>query len=160
MGLLFCFLGAISFGLLGCASKGAERSNCNASGFVVSVCGWATLMMLIRSALLKSGSHMPLKAIAVAVACGVCAAVAYLAFQNVHPNRQGDRRLVDDESLGRRPGCRFDLEISREVDNPKGRGVFAGVGVDLFHVLGSEDRGACGGKLPPERRLSTQCGFC
>ena len=81
MGLLFCFLGAISFGLLGCASKGAERSNCNASGFVVSVCGWATLMMLIRSALLKSGSHMPLKAIAVAVACGVCAAVAYLAFQ-------------------------------------------------------------------------------
>ena len=81
MGLLFCFLGAISFGLLACVSKGAERRNSNASGFVVSAFGWAALMMLIRSALLKSGSHMPSGAIAVAVACGVCAAVAYLAFQ-------------------------------------------------------------------------------
>jgi drug/metabolite transporter (DMT)-like permease len=81
MGLLFCFLGAISFGLLACVSKGAERRNANASGLVIAVCGWAALIMLIRSALLKSGPHMPPKAIAVAVACGVCAAVAYLAFQ-------------------------------------------------------------------------------
>jgi drug/metabolite transporter (DMT)-like permease len=81
MGLLFCFLGAISFGLLACVSKGAERKNSNASGFVVSVCGWAALAMLIRSAFIKSGYHLPSNAIAVAVVCGVCAAVAYLAFQ-------------------------------------------------------------------------------
>src|SRR5437870_5815486 len=37
-------------------------------------------MMLIRSACLTSGPHIP-KAIVVAVACGICAAVAYLAFQ-------------------------------------------------------------------------------
>ena len=81
MGLLFSFLGAISFGLLACVSKGAERKNTNASGFVVSLFGWAALMMLIRTALLKSMPPMPSKVIVAAVACGVCAAVAYLAFQ-------------------------------------------------------------------------------
>ncbi len=81
MGLLFCFLGAISFGLLACVSKGAERNNSNASGFVVSAFGWATLIMLTRSAFLKPGSSMPPRAIVVAIACGICAAVAYLAFQ-------------------------------------------------------------------------------
>ena len=81
MGLLFCFLGALSFGLLACVAKEAERRNSNASGFVVSSFAWGALMMLFRSILLKSGPHIPSKAVAVAVACGVCAAVGFLAFQ-------------------------------------------------------------------------------
>ena len=81
MGLLFCFLGALSFGLLACVSKMAERRNTNASGLVVSAFGWATLIMLIRTASLTSGGRVPTKVIIVAVAFGICAAVAYLAFQ-------------------------------------------------------------------------------
>ena len=81
-GLLFCFLGALSFGLLGCASKLAERRNCRASLLVVYVFAWATLVMLARSAGLLSPFSLPLKAVAVAIVCGACAAVAYYAFQS------------------------------------------------------------------------------
>ena len=81
MGLLFCFLGAVAFGLLACVSKVAEQRGCAASGLVVSVFGWATVVMLLRTAALHSGFQMPAKAGAIAVACGICAAVAYLAFQ-------------------------------------------------------------------------------
>lgn len=81
-GLLFCFLGALSFGLLGCASKLAERRNCQASLLVVYVFAWATLVMLVRSAGLPSPLSLPFKAAVVAIVCGVCAAVAYYAFQS------------------------------------------------------------------------------
>ena len=47
-GILICLLGTLSFGLLGCASKGAERKNCQASALVVMVYVWATLVMMIR----------------------------------------------------------------------------------------------------------------
>jgi multidrug transporter EmrE-like cation transporter len=47
---------------------------------VVLLCGWATLVMLVRSAGLPSPLSLPLKAAAVAVACGICGAVAYYAF--------------------------------------------------------------------------------
>ena len=80
-GLTFCFLGALSFGLLGCASKFAERRNCQASVLVVFLCGWAMLVMLVRSAGLPSPLSLPMKAVAVAVICGICAAVAYFCFQ-------------------------------------------------------------------------------
>lgn len=80
-GLLFCFLGTLSFGLLGCASKSAERRNCQASVLVVLVFGWATLAMLAWSAILHASLSLPLRAFAVAAACGICAAVAYYAFQ-------------------------------------------------------------------------------
>ena len=80
-GLMFCFLGALSFGLLACASKFAERRNCQASVLVVLLFAWATLVMLVRSAGLPAPLSLPLKAAAVAVACGICAAVAYYAFQ-------------------------------------------------------------------------------
>ncbi len=80
-GILICFLGTLSFGLLGCASKAAERRNCQASALVVMVFAWATLVMLTRSAGLPSPLSLPLKAAAVAVACGMCAAIAYYAFQ-------------------------------------------------------------------------------
>ncbi len=80
-GLMFCFLGTLSFGLLGCASKFAERKNCQASMLVVLLFGWAALVMLVRSSSLPSPWSLPLKAAAVAVACGICAALAYYAFQ-------------------------------------------------------------------------------
>ena len=80
-GILICFLGTLSFGLLGCASKAAERKNCAASALVLMIYVWATLAMLIRSAGLPSPMSLPLKAVAVAVACGICSAVAYYAFQ-------------------------------------------------------------------------------
>lgn len=81
MGLFFCFLGALAFGLLGSVSKVAERRECAASGLVVGMCGWAALAMLVRTLMLPTGFHIPLKVIPVAVACGVCAAVAYFAYQ-------------------------------------------------------------------------------
>ena len=81
MGLLSCFLGAISFGLLGSALKAAERRGANASGLVISSYGWPALFMLVRTLLLKSGGHIPAKVFVIAVIFGICAAVASLAFQ-------------------------------------------------------------------------------
>jgi drug/metabolite transporter (DMT)-like permease len=81
MGLLFCFLGAISFGLLGSALKAAERRKANAAGLVVAAYAWPALMMLVRTLLLKSGGHVPAKVYVIAVIFGICAAVASLAFQ-------------------------------------------------------------------------------
>jgi drug/metabolite transporter (DMT)-like permease len=80
-GLIFCFLGTLSFGLLGCTSKFAERKNCQASVLVIFLCGWAALVMLVRSAGLPSPLSLPLRAVFVAVACGMCASLAYYSFQ-------------------------------------------------------------------------------
>jgi drug/metabolite transporter (DMT)-like permease len=79
--LLFCFLGALAFGVLGSISKVAEQRHYSASGLVVSMGGLGTLAMLVRTLTLPSGFSVPLKVFPVAVACGVCAAVAYFAFQ-------------------------------------------------------------------------------
>jgi len=81
MGLLYCFLGAISFGLLGTALKAAERRKADAAGLVVSAYAWPALLMLIRTLLLNSGGHVPTKVFVIAVIFGICAAVASLAFQ-------------------------------------------------------------------------------
>ncbi|HMD83453.1 MAG TPA: hypothetical protein VKO18_01990 [Terriglobia bacterium] len=81
MGLLFCFLGAISFGLLGSALKAAERRKANAAGLVVAAYAWPALIMLVRTLLLKPGGHVPAKVYLIAVIFGICAAVASLAFQ-------------------------------------------------------------------------------
>jgi len=81
MGLLFCFASAVSFGLLACVSKMAERKNCDASALVISLLGWATLLMLLRSTTVQSKFHLPLKAVIVAIILGICGAVAYFAFQ-------------------------------------------------------------------------------
>lgn len=80
-GILFCLLGTLSFGLLGCASKAAERRNCQAEAFIVMVYVWATIVMVIRTAGVPSPLSLPLKAVAVAIGCGACAAIAYYAFQ-------------------------------------------------------------------------------
>ena len=81
MGMLFCFLGAISFGLLGSALKAAERSKANAAGLVISAYAWPALIMLVRTLLLKSGDHVPTSVYVIAVVFGICTAVASLAFQ-------------------------------------------------------------------------------
>ena len=81
MGLLFCFLGAISFGLLGSVLKAAERRKANAAGLVVATFAWPALIMLVKTLLLKSGGHIPTKVYVIAVIFGICAAVASLAFQ-------------------------------------------------------------------------------
>ena len=81
MGLLFCFLAAISFGLLGSALKAAERSKADAAGLVVAVYAWPALFMLVRTLLLKSGGQVPIKVYVIAVILGTCGAVASLAFQ-------------------------------------------------------------------------------
>jgi drug/metabolite transporter (DMT)-like permease len=81
MGLLFCFLGAISFGLLGTSLKAAERSKADAAGLVVAAYAWPALLMLVRTLLLKPGGHVPAKVYVIAVTFGICAAVASLAFQ-------------------------------------------------------------------------------
>jgi len=81
MSLSLCFLGAISFGLLGSALKAAERRKANAAGLVVSAYAWAASLMLVRTLLLKPGGHIPTKVYVIAVIFGICAAVASLAFQ-------------------------------------------------------------------------------
>lgn len=81
VGILFCFLGALSFGLLGSVAKAAERRKCNAFALVVSLLAWATLFMLIRTIGQGAGFNIPGKGIVVAVVCGICASVAALAFQ-------------------------------------------------------------------------------
>jgi len=81
MSMSFCFLGAISFGLLGSALKAAERRKANAAGLVVSAYAWPALLMLVRTLLLKPGGHVPTKVYVIAVIFGICAAVASLAFQ-------------------------------------------------------------------------------
>jgi drug/metabolite transporter (DMT)-like permease len=79
-GLVFCLMGAVFFGALGCVSKLAERRNCNPPALVVCAFLWATPIMLLRTSV-SSNFSLPWKAVGVALACGICAAVAYLAFQ-------------------------------------------------------------------------------
>jgi drug/metabolite transporter (DMT)-like permease len=81
MGLLFCFLGALSFGLLGTALKAAERRNADASGLVVAAYAWPALVMMVRTLLLSPGGHIPGRVFLIAVIFGTCAAVASWAFQ-------------------------------------------------------------------------------
>jgi len=81
MSLSFCFLGAISFGLLGSVLKAAERRKANAAGLVVSAYAWPALLMLARTLFLQPSGHVPTKVYVIAVIFGICAAVASLAFQ-------------------------------------------------------------------------------
>lgn len=80
-GIILCFFGALSFGLAACLSKVAERQKCAASALVASLFGWATLLMLARTLALGKGLQMPLRVFGMAVAFGICSAVAFLAFQ-------------------------------------------------------------------------------
>ena len=81
MGILFSFLGGLSFGLLGTALKAAERRKADAAGLVVSAYAWPALLMLVMTLLPKTGGHIPAKVFVIAAIFGICAAVASLAFQ-------------------------------------------------------------------------------
>ena len=80
-GILMCVLGAISFGLLGCASKMAERKRCNASALVLWMIVWATLFMLVRWLTQAHKVHVGWAVIALAFGFGLMATIAYFAFQ-------------------------------------------------------------------------------
>ena len=79
-GLLMCILGAISFGLLACAAKSAERRQCNPSALVVWLFAWAAVVMLGQSLLHNGETHITWKIIVLGIAFGICAAVATYAF--------------------------------------------------------------------------------
>jgi drug/metabolite transporter (DMT)-like permease len=81
LGLLFCILGAVSFGLLGCVSKMAERSKCNSSAVVFWMICWATLFMLCRTFAQKPIVHLSWPVVGLALGFGFCAVLAFLAFQ-------------------------------------------------------------------------------
>jgi drug/metabolite transporter (DMT)-like permease len=80
-GMLMCILGAISFGLLACVAKLAERRQCNAPALVVWLFGWAALMMLGESLFHTGRTHITWQIIVLGVVFGICAAVATFAFQ-------------------------------------------------------------------------------
>jgi len=79
--MLMCICGAISFGLLAVVSKIAERKRCNASALTVWIFAWATLFMLSQSFHLSSEFRMTWQVSILAIGLGICAAVAYFAFQ-------------------------------------------------------------------------------
>jgi drug/metabolite transporter (DMT)-like permease len=81
VGLSMCLLGAVSFGLLGCVSKLAQRKRCDPSALVVWLFGWAALIMLIRALTLTSKASITWPVVGLGVLLGICAAVAYFAFQ-------------------------------------------------------------------------------
>jgi drug/metabolite transporter (DMT)-like permease len=80
-GMLMCFCGALSFGLLATVSKIAERTKCNTSALVVWVFAWAALFMLGQSFRVAGNFQMTWQVILLSTGLGVCAAVAYFAFQ-------------------------------------------------------------------------------
>ncbi len=81
LGLLFCILGAVSFGLLGSVSKLAERRQCNSSAVVMWMACWAAIFMLGRTLTQKPIVPLSWPVVWLAVGFGVCAILAYLAFQ-------------------------------------------------------------------------------
>jgi drug/metabolite transporter (DMT)-like permease len=80
-GIALCFLGALSFGLLGTASKAAERRNCNASVLIASLFGWAAGFIWLRTLALGKAFLVQPRVVWTAIPFGICAAVAFLAFQ-------------------------------------------------------------------------------
>jgi EamA domain-containing membrane protein RarD len=81
MGLFIALLAPISFGLLGCVSKVAERKKCRASAIVLSLMGWSCAIMLVRSATQQAGYQIPARAAIAAFGFGIVGAVAFFAFQ-------------------------------------------------------------------------------
>ena len=80
-GVVSCFVGAFSFGIAACVAKVAEKKKCRASPLVVSLFGWSSVLMLVRTLASGGEFQMPMRAMGAAVAFGICAAVAFFAFQ-------------------------------------------------------------------------------
>lgn len=81
MGIILCFLGALSFGLLGAVAKGAERRKVNAFALVAGCAGWGAIAMFGRTLAPGTGFSLPGKAAGLAILFGIFASVAFLAFQ-------------------------------------------------------------------------------
>lgn len=81
LGLLFCILGAISFGLLGCVSKMAERRQCDSSAVVFWLFCWAAIFALARTITQKPIVHLSWPVVGLAVGLGFCSVIAFVAFQ-------------------------------------------------------------------------------
>lgn len=80
--VLICMLGALSFGVLAVLSKAAERRHCDPSSLVVWLFGWAALIMFYRAVAQRTNTSIIWPVIVLAVAFGICGAVAYFAFQS------------------------------------------------------------------------------
>ncbi len=80
-GILMCVLGAVSFGLLGSVSKLAERRQCNSSALILWMATWAALFMLGKSVVQAPRVQPGWAMIGLGLGFGVCAILAYLAFQ-------------------------------------------------------------------------------
>ena len=80
-GLLFCLLGAVSFGLLGSVSKTAERWHCSSSAVVFWMFCWAAIFMLGRTLTQKPMVHLPWPVAGLAIGFGFCSVIAFVAFQ-------------------------------------------------------------------------------
>ena len=81
LGLFFCILGAVSFGLLGCVSKMAERRRCNSSAVVFWMICWAAIFTLVRTLTQKPIMHLSWPVVGLAVGFGFCSVIAFVAFQ-------------------------------------------------------------------------------
>ena len=120
LGLLFCILGAVSFGLLGCVSKLAERKQCNSSAVVMWMATWAAVFMLCRTLTQKPIVPLSWPVVWLAVGFGVCA-VCLSRLSDFHRDRQGYRRLALYESFGRRSGACIHLVLRRKTHAPEVR---------------------------------------
>jgi drug/metabolite transporter (DMT)-like permease len=81
LGLLFCVLGAVSFGLLGSVSKMAERRQCNSSAVVFWMFCWAAIFMLGRALTQRPIVHLSWPVAVLAIGLGFCSVIAFTAFQ-------------------------------------------------------------------------------
>jgi drug/metabolite transporter (DMT)-like permease len=81
VGLIVCLGSSVSFGMLACVSKVAERKRCNARALVLSLMGWSTLLTLVPSVTFHLTSQLTPKAALAALGFGVASAVGFFAFQ-------------------------------------------------------------------------------
>lgn len=80
-GILICVLGALSFGMLAVVSKVAERKRCSSAPLVTWAFAWAALFMFAETAVEHEKAPMTWSVAGLAIVLGICAAVAYFAFQ-------------------------------------------------------------------------------
>ena len=134
-GPVVVFLGGDFFRPFRQRIEGGGTKRANAAGLVVAAYAWPALIMLDQdpaSQVRRSCSGQ-----------GVCdcgdlwhlRGGCLIGFSSVDQHWQGHGGLADDESLRRRSGCCFDLDVPRETDPSKGCGVRAGGRSQSFSCL-------------------------
>jgi drug/metabolite transporter (DMT)-like permease len=81
LGYLFLSLAVVCFTVLGILHKVADFQKCRPSAINAYLFLWAWLLTSAYTFSFRSSLFIPRVAVAVAVACGLCASVAILAFQ-------------------------------------------------------------------------------